>query len=206
MSRTKAIRGSLNILMNQFADADGVTKALLSNRNPMPITGKEIINAVQVRGLASMATGALIGGGHAALIGDSMFEGAMRGAFIGGSVGAFSYMNARRARAARALGVDSRGIGGGFRAMAEISEMPLNVRGEWAERARAQFQERAQNLNRLLDRLDAENLTGRDARRLMGEIRAAAEQVAEYAPTPEAHRVFTRDVERHIDDIAQQFR
>jgi len=192
--------------MDQFADPDGVTKVLLSNRNPMPITGRELLNAVQVRGLASMATGALIGGGHAALTGDSMVGGALKGAFIGGSVGTFSYMNARRARAARALGVDSRGIGGGFRAMAEISEMPLNVRNEWAERAQAKFQERTQNLNRLLDQLDAENLTGRDARRLMGEIRAAVEQVAEYAPTPEAHRVFTRDVERYIDDIAQQLR
>lgn len=206
MARTKAIRDSLKILMTQFAEADGVTKALISNRNPMPITGREILNAVQVRGLASMATGALIGGGHAVLTGDSMFGGALKGAFIGGSIGTFSYMNARRARAARALGVDPSGIGGGFRAMAEISEIPLNVREEWARRARAQFQERTKNLNRLLDQLDAENLTGRDARRLMGEIRAAVEQVAEYAPTPEAHRVFTRDVERHIDDIAQQFR
>lgn len=206
MARTRAIRDSLNILMNQFADPEGVTKVLLSNRNPMPITGRELLNAVQVRGLASMATGALVGGSHAVLTGDSIFGGALKGAFIGGSIGTFSYMNARRARAARALGVDSRGIGGGFRAMAEISEMPLNVRSEWAERAQAQFQARTQNLNRLLDQLDAENLTGQDARRLMGEIRAAVEQVAEYAPTPEAHRVFTRDVERHIDDIAQRFR
>lgn len=206
MARTRAIRDSLKILINQFAEADGVAKALVSNRNPMPITGREIINAVQVRGLASMATGALIGGGHAALTGDSMFGGALKGAFLGGSMGTLSYMNARRARVARALGVDPSGIGGGFRAMAEIAEVPLNAREEMVRRARAQFKERTKNLNRLLDQLDAENLTGRDARKLMGEIRAAVEQVAEYAPTPEAHRVFTRDVERYIDDIAQQFR
>lgn len=201
----KAIGDALDLLKKQF-DGSGVTKELLSNQNPFPVTGSEIINAFQVRGLATAATGAVVGAGYGALSGGSMIEGAKQGAFYGGTWGTFSHMNARRALAARSIGVQPRGFGGGFRAMAEIRGMPLNARADMAQRAQAAFRQQVSEARSLLSQIESGSLSRREARDAIGRLQTMTSSLSQYAQTPEAQRAFRSRVEEGINRLAEQLR
>lgn len=201
----KAIGDALDLLKKQFSGS-GVTKELLSNQNPFPVTGSEIINAFQVRGLATAATGAVVGAGYGALSGGSMIEGAKQGAFYGGAWGIFSHMNTRRALAARQLGVESKGFGGGFRAMAQVADAPLSARADMVKRAQSAFRQESRAISDLVREIEGGSLSRKQAQEAIGKLQAMTSSLSQYAPSPEAQRTFRAQVEEEINRLAEQLR
>lgn len=177
---------------------------LVANEPLTRVTSNEVLDAFIEAGLGRMATGAAIGAGYAFLSGGSMIEGAKQGAFWGGAWGTYSRMNAIRAARAGALGLDTRGFGGGFRASAQMRRMTsqdLTSRLDETENwLRAQFGE----LGRLQEAM-ASAQTEAALRNAMGEYQRLASQVAARLGDADIADRFRAEVSNTIAEQLRRF-